>query len=231
MQSTRAIILFVRNERLEGAAKPLPASYRSAGYERLNRRMAERIGFLRNNGIDLILVAEGNHARILCSHVLRQRGETFGERLGNAIADTFALGYRDVVAIGNDCPSLAPSDIIGAFARLGNGAAIVAAPTSDGGAYLIGVHRESFDAERFALLPWRTESLFHAIAALPGASLLPILRDDFDDWNGIEALRALAILLPLHARPVVQQIPARTVRCSTRMKDLTRIFLPAPPAG
>ena len=231
MQSTRAIILFVRDERLEGAAKPLPASYRSAGYWALNRRIAERLGLLCRDGIDLILVTERERGALPCSGILRQRGSSFGERLGNAIADTFALGYRDVVVVGNDCPTIAPSDIAGAFARLGNGATIVAAPTSDGGAYLIGARRECFDAESFAALPWQTASLFHAITALPGAALLPILRDDFDDWNGTEALRALALLLPLHGEPIVRQLPPLPVRSSARMKALTRIFLPAPPVA
>lgn len=231
MQLERAIILFVRDERLEGAAKPLPASYRSAGYEALNRRIAERLSVLRRDGIDLVVVTEGDRGEIPCSRMLRQRGGTFGERLGNAITDTLALGYREVVVVGNDCPTIAPSDIAGAFDKLRAGATIVAAPTSDGGAYLIGTRSGAFDAARFQALPWQTGSLFQSLASFRGAATLQILRDDFDDWNGAQALRALALLFSRRVGTATQPLPALPLRSSARMKALTRIFLPAPPVA
>ncbi|MDB5034265.1 MAG: hypothetical protein JWQ98_1506 [Chlorobi bacterium] len=222
-------MLFVRDERLEAAAKPLPGLYRRAGYRSLNNRILSRTALLAASGIDLIVAGEGNAAEGY-AHAFAQRGASFGERITNAISDAFAIGYEQVVVIGNDCPELAPSDITDAFQRLGDGATLVAAPARDGGAYLLAARSGTFDPEAFLWLPWQTGKLFEAIGLLPGSASLATIRDDFDDWAGRRAMCALGRLFAHHrSLPAVRLHPAPAI-ASARLKALARIHLPAPPS-
>ncbi|MEO5930060.1 MAG: DUF2064 domain-containing protein [Candidatus Kapaibacterium sp.] len=229
MSSNRAIILFVRDERLEAAAKPLPGRYRHAGYRSLNNRVLSRTAHLAAAGIDLIVAGEGSGTGRF-AQALAQRGASFGERITNAISDAFAIGYEQVVIIGNDCPELAQSDITEAFQRLNNGAALVAAPSRDGGAYLLAAQSGTFNPDAFISLPWQTGTLFEAICLLPGTASLTTIRDDFDDWTGRSALHALDRLFGRHRfAPAVRLHPAPAA-ASARLRALARIHLPAPPS-
>jgi hypothetical protein len=221
----RAIILFVRDERREWAAKPLPSRYRGEGYVALNRRIVQRLAPLCDDTTDLLVVREGGGPE----GVLPQRGGTFGERISNAFADAFALGYRDAVIVGNDCPTLAPADIIEAFATLGSGASVVAAPSRDGGSYLIAARAGRLDLEEFQQLPWQTSDLFAALVSLPAASALLILREDFDCWTTTHGYRALDEFFGGWLPIPVPVVPSAPIPSSARRKALTRIFRPAPP--
>jgi hypothetical protein len=230
MMNRRAIIFFVRDERREASAKPLPAPYRRAGYRSLNRRVVARLAPMAAHGIDIVVAGEGPFGAASGASYIRQRGESFGARITNAVADALALGYRDVVVVGNDCPSIATSDVAAAFDALAAGAGLAAAPTRDGGAFLIAVRGDRFQPTPFAALPWCSDALFAALCALPGAEALGILRDDFDIW---EIPSGLAALAALHGRWENRR-PARALPAPTlslrRMKALSRIHLPAPPA-
>lgn len=228
MQMKRAIIFFVRDGRREEAVKPLPVRYRQHGYGSLNRRFARRLRPLLDRGTNLIVVSDGSDLLPGASARLLQRGATFGERLGNAISDTFALGYQQVVAIGNDCPTLSLGDLDAAFDRLDADASLVAAPTHDGGAFLIGARHDRFAIAEFIELPWQSSRLFTALTLLPGAAALPILREDYDAWHGEHALAALGLLFG-DRRTIAPRVVSRAIRSPRQMKALTRIFLPAPP--
>jgi Uncharacterized protein conserved in bacteria (DUF2064) len=230
MRSERAIIFFVRDGRREAAIKPLPACYRAHGYDLLNRRVAARMRPLLREGIDLVVVSNGTPLLPGAGAQLPQRGDSFGERLGNAIADTLALGYSQVVVIGNDCPAIDAADLSAAFDALQAGASLVAAPTHDGGAFLIGARGDIFPADEFVALPWRTSHLFEALTGLRGAVALPILRNDFDTWTGRAAADALASLLGGYDRSIVPAVVSHSLRSASCVKALMRIHLPAPPA-
>lgn len=91
-----------------------------------------------------------------------QRGDSFGERFANAIEDVFSKGYQQVITIGNDSPDLTTSDILDAYANLLFGHATIG-PSIDGGTYLIGIHKDSFQKEAFTALPWQTPFLRQAL--------------------------------------------------------------------
>ncbi len=85
----------------------------------------------------------------------RQAGKDLGERLVNAFAAVFELGFRTAAVIGTDSPDL-PLPFLGeAFDRLERGVAdAVFGPTVDGGYYLValrGPHPELFRG-----VPWST---------------------------------------------------------------------------
>lgn len=71
-----------------------------------------------------------------------QQGDTLGDRMRDAFGHLFADGYSVVVMIGSDLPSLPTSHLAQAFQSVRDGPdALVIGPATDGGYYLIGLHR------------------------------------------------------------------------------------------
>ncbi len=94
-----------------------------------------------------------------------QKGATFGERFSNAIQTLYDKGYQNVITIGNDSPQLKASHIVEAEKQLRLGKTVLG-PASDGGFYLMGLHRSNFDATLFLRLPWQRFGLFNKISQL-----------------------------------------------------------------
>ncbi len=92
----------------------------------------------------------------------QQRGANFGEKIANAFQDIFSKGYKNVIAIGNDCLSLSALDIIYAADVLRKNKA-VAGPTQDGGTYLIGMNDSAFDFDQFKNIKWQSTSTYDGL--------------------------------------------------------------------
>lgn len=119
-------------------------------------------------------------AQVLLDHTLRvvnstklplitlftqqQQGNTFGERLANAFQEAFAAGYQRVICVGSDCPTLAASDLYAAQEALRHNSLVIG-PATDGGAYLIGIQKESFQQETFCQLNWQTAKVLGELQA------------------------------------------------------------------
>ena len=88
-----------------------------------------------------------------------QHGKSFGEILSNSIEDHFAKGYENLIVIGNDCIGLTKNHLLRTLHLLQNNGT-VAGPTTNGGLYLIGISRSSFDKNSFINLRWQTEYIF-----------------------------------------------------------------------
>nr|WP_319393792.1 TIGR04282 family arsenosugar biosynthesis glycosyltransferase [uncultured Desulfobacter sp.] len=88
-----------------------------------------------------------------------QKGATLGEKMENALADTFAAGYDRAVLIGSDLPDLPPGIIDTAFKGLEQCSAAIG-PSRDGGYYLIGFTAEGFTPRIFHGIPWSTNQVF-----------------------------------------------------------------------
>ncbi|MEP3208447.1 MAG: DUF2064 domain-containing protein [Maribacter sp.] len=93
-------------------------------------------------------------------HVSEQEqfGITFGERFTNAIKAIFDKGYEQIITIGNDTPQLKVSHIKEATKQLGANR-LVLGPSTDGGFYLMGLHKSQFEPEAFLQLAWQTSYL------------------------------------------------------------------------
>ncbi len=89
----------------------------------------------------------------------QQLGDTFGERFTNAIEAVFQKGYEHVITIGNDAPQLKVSHIWEAEKQL-HSKKFVLGPSTDGGFYLMGLHRSEFELIEFKKLAWQTSSLY-----------------------------------------------------------------------
>ncbi|HYS78490.1 MAG TPA: TIGR04282 family arsenosugar biosynthesis glycosyltransferase [Candidatus Dormibacteraeota bacterium] len=97
---------------------------------------------------------------------LPQSGGDLGERLTGTFERLAARGYRRVVVIGSDSPTLPAAILRAAFATLCLGADVVLGPAEDGGYYLVGSSRPV--AGIFRGIPWGTPGVLDATLAAAG---------------------------------------------------------------
>ncbi len=83
-----------------------------------------------------------------------QRGDDLGERLSNALEQHFELGYKRVVIMNSDGPTLPLASLQEAFSGL-DCADVTLGPGHDGGYYLIGM--KQLYPELFHGIDWSTE--------------------------------------------------------------------------
>jgi hypothetical protein len=73
--------------------------------------------------------------------LILQSGDDLGERLDNATTHFFKQGYRRVVIMDSDSPTLPVDYLVEAFQALLDKADVTIGPCEDGGYYLIGLKR------------------------------------------------------------------------------------------
>ncbi len=91
-----------------------------------------------------------------------QRGETYGERLGNACEAALAEGYEHLVVIGGDCPGLRARHLAEAAQQLASGRGVVGRDLR-GGVYLIGLSAKHVTTAAISALPYREPVLAKAL--------------------------------------------------------------------
>ncbi len=72
--------------------------------------------------------------------VHRQQGDTLADRMDAAFRDTQAAGFRKIVIIGTDHPTLPSRYIMSGFDALDDSASVAIGPADDGGFYILGMH-------------------------------------------------------------------------------------------
>jgi len=168
---SQAILYFTHTTKLEGLRKQLATKLGRRGNQKLAEQFIHQAAkTAHRTGYDVVMYD---------TH--RQTGDTFGERLSNAFQDLFDQGYDHVVAIGNDTPALKETHIQQAFQHLENQKATIG-PSSDGGAYLIGLSKAMFDQTSFNAVAWETSQVYEDLQAYLAAqnascSCLEILQD------------------------------------------------------
>ena len=108
-----------------------------------------------------------------------QYGIDLGERMQNAFADGFNLGYEDIILIGSDLPDISNVIIESGFKALEK-IEVVFGPAEDGGYYLIGMnklHSFIFDDKPWSQSHLLDVSLNELNKSNVGFSLLEILND------------------------------------------------------
>ena len=114
--------------------------------------------------------------------MLAQRGQELGERLHNCLADLFDAGFRSIVILGADCPTLPDEIVIEAFEQLTKQPSIVIGPSVDGGYYLIGLNH--LYPELFARIDWSSEMVLSQTEARAAELNLSISR--LPEWNDVD---------------------------------------------
>lgn len=147
-----ALLLFSRSSGEESLAKSIYPSKVSANNKKLAHSLISRsIKVAKQSGLPFYFWDESN-----------QVGDTFGQKLANAIEATFQRGYQKVIVIGNDCLHLKHQNILNAKNALQKND-VALAPTKKGGTYLIGLSQQSFNKNEFADVSWQNTSTYQAL--------------------------------------------------------------------
>jgi rSAM/selenodomain-associated transferase 1 len=123
---------------------------------------------------------------------MAQAGDNLGERMKNSFIRCFSEGAQSVVVIGSDSPDLPAWIIEEAFFSLDDHDAVIG-PSVDGGYYLIGFRRETFNPDVFAGPSWGMEKVFRQTMTIlqeTGALVyvLPV-------WQDIDRPEDIAVLI------------------------------------
>lgn len=141
-----------------------------------------------------------------------QVGDSFGERFANAIQFVYDNGYDQVITIGNDSPHLIAQQILKSANSL-SVAKVVLGPSMDGGFYLMGMHKSSFNVEHFKNLPWKTPKLKSAFINefIVGEIELVQLNalHDVDHIKDLKSIISNSIGLPLEIFRILRRIIAQ----------------------
>jgi glycosyltransferase A (GT-A) superfamily protein (DUF2064 family) len=144
----------------------------------------------------------------------QQIGSSFGERLANAVEDVFERGHQHLIIVGNDSPGLNLRLLQQANQAL-HEQAMVVGPARDGGSYLIGLSRQSYQRTSFVQLAWETNQLYADLLAY-GSALgqsvdhLPTLSDidSAEDlrriWQQLPKWHGIRIWLNAHFQPTLK---------------------------
>jgi glycosyltransferase A (GT-A) superfamily protein (DUF2064 family) len=177
-----AILFFSRTPQEEARCKRIVSSRKTQGIAHILQQHSLREARLTNLPV---FHCSGKH----------QYGDSFGERLANAIEETFAKGYERLLVIGNDTPDL-DAAALGKARQLLNDNQLVLGPSTDGGVYLIGLTPEAYERDAFIQLAWETAQLQDTFAnyalnfALAVFRLAPLsdIDDTLDFWRFLHSL-------------------------------------------
>lgn len=153
MNSSTALLVFSRSAAAEASSKKIFCRVKQ------NRKVIE--GFIHHT----IRLATQCNLPWYLSDEHSQTGEAFGKKLGNAISQILAKGYRKLIIIGNDCPGLTQNVLQKAVTDLEHHDWVLG-PTSKGGVYLIGISAASFDKTGFEKISWQTSEVFASLQGI-----------------------------------------------------------------
>lgn len=164
---TTAILLFAQSENAESISKPIAYQKKQSLllWKNMNKRVLKTI---QKTNLPYFISDENN-----------QIGSTFGEKIAHAIQNTFNKGFEKVIVIGNDSIELKANHLLQANTKLQTNDVVLGADFN-GGAYLIGVSKSSFDTDTFTAIPWQTRTVFKALQILfcqKKTVVLPSLND------------------------------------------------------
>lgn len=191
--STTAILIFSLSQEAENQQKPFLKRNNAA--RKLNTLVLRKVASL---GVDYYHFTEKE-----------QQGETFGERMTQAMASVFDKGYDQVLTIGNDSLGLTKKHLRNAITAMDRGE-IALGPSYDGGFYLLGLHKSQFQEKIFRSLSWKTATLCQEIQAYTlsynsTAYLLPYLYD-LDSRADIRNNRATLSVVMAAALGILQSL-------------------------
>lgn len=161
----RALIVFSSDPLIEAQRKGLgkSAAETRAIYRALLRHLLETAHTARQQlPFELVIVSDASDAGNIRKAFkqlpdapgytfLPHKGSHFAEKFSHALNATLAMGFQEVVIIGNDCPDLSAALLSESFRQLDTHD-IVLGPARDGGFYLLGLRQ--FDESLLSGIRW-----------------------------------------------------------------------------
>ena len=174
-----AILFFSRTASSEENNKPFLGGSAISSQKITNRIIVDSLVKIKKTGLPFYVFDDTN-----------QHGESFGERLSNAVEDVFRHGHDRVIIVGNDCPQLRSKHILSAN-KLLEQTPLVLGKDNHGGAYLIGISKDAFQKNIFTSLRWQTPFLFIDLKNFSPNAILPDLFFDVNNRRDITPLLQL----------------------------------------
>ncbi|SEL63022.1 hypothetical protein SAMN04487910_2851 [Aquimarina amphilecti] len=193
MNKRTAILVFANSSKEELLNKPI------IGGEKLFTELTKKtIKVVKSSGLPFFVFTEKN-----------QNGKNFGERFVNAIQDTYDLGYENVITIGNDTPHLNKNHLLDSAIQLENEKFVIG-PSSDGGFYLMGLHKSQFNLNTFLELPWQSKKLAKSISVMINTSKIEVARlevlHDIDSLEDLKIVSRLSSKFSTTLKTIIYQI-------------------------
>lgn len=176
-QQSTAILIFSRNAAAESYCKPIIGNI-SADDKLWDYLYNKTIRTATATGLPVIICDENV-----------QKGNSFNERMTNALSTGFENGYDNLIVIGGDCLDLSKSILLDASELIGNNQQLILGPDCRGGVYLFAVNKFVFNKELFLQFQWQTKRLYQQFAQF-GASFSTTFLLRLSDINTKEDLLA-----------------------------------------
>lgn len=138
--------------------------------------------------------------------LLDQIGDDLGARMQRASADLFARGFRQILILGTDLPTL-PLSTYGTALSLLDQHDVVLGPAEDGGYYAIGLTRPT--PELFERIPWSTAEVLPE--TLKRAEGLGLRVAQLPRWRDLDTLDDLCALIAEADRDARRPKPQRVL--------------------
>ncbi|TPN87238.1 TIGR04282 family arsenosugar biosynthesis glycosyltransferase [Aquimarina algicola] len=145
-----------------------------------------------------------------------QQGHTFGERFVNAIQDIYDKGFENVITIGNDTPHLQKKHLLETVKQLKSNT-FVLGPSTDGGFYLMGLHKSQFKIDVLLRLPWQSRELSDCIQRWIRQSKIEVISlevlEDIDTVKDLKSVFDSFKTLPRELITIIQKILNHNTQC------------------
>ena len=143
--------------------------------------------------------------------IKQQCGNGLGERMRHAFQETATAGYRQMVIIGTDHPTLPDAFIQDAFLALSDSPSICIGPAEDGGYYLLGMN--PFIDGLFDDMIYSRPDVFELTltrAYQSGANVVQLPKwYDVDTPNDLRRLASEEEVVPMNTLKIVKQLKAK----------------------
>lgn len=148
IKQTTAILLFSRTAAVESTHK-FATSNITANKKLWNFLYKKTLRTLQSSSLPLIVCNEQHQA-----------GNTFGEKMANALSEGFASGYDNLIVVGSDCVDLSKAILQSTCHKINNSHQVVVGPDCRGGVYLFAINKSVFNKTLFTDFAWQTKQLF-----------------------------------------------------------------------
>lgn len=142
--------------------------------------------------------------------LIDQAGEDLGERMARTFDQLFARGYRSVVLVGTDIPSLPLEEYRRTFGLL-ESHDLVIGPALDGGYYLLGLNRPV--PELFVGIPWSTGLVLKATEDKARSLGLTVALTA--PWRDVDTIDDLTALIDANTLDAAKPKPERVFSSRT----------------
>jgi glycosyltransferase A (GT-A) superfamily protein (DUF2064 family) len=190
MTASTALLLFTRTASQEAAAKQFVFSNKVKSEKISQKLINHSLGQIKKSGLPYFIISSA-----------QQHGNSFGERLANAIEEIFSSGYQNVIAIGNDSPQVTSQLLTHAATEMSL-ADLVLGPDKRGGIYLLGISKKAYSRNELLNFRWNSTELFNDFIKWKNKynlvfSILPGLKDLNGETDLQSLLRQKSIALNL----------------------------------